>query len=165
MQVRKAVITAAGRGQQALPLQTLVDRDGVEKSVLGILVEEALRRRRRGGGRRRRARRRGGLRPRPPGSMPPGCSFVVQEQPLGYGHAVACAREFVAGEPFLHLVGDHLYVSAGAHRLRPAPGRGGRGRGCAVSAVQATRETCCPTTAPSAGAACPAAATSTSSRR
>ena len=28
MKVRKGVITAAGRGQWALPLQTLVDRDG-----------------------------------------------------------------------------------------------------------------------------------------
>jgi len=36
--VRKAVITAAGRGQRLLPLQTLVDRDGVEKKALQILL-------------------------------------------------------------------------------------------------------------------------------
>ena len=42
MNIRKAVVTAAGRGQQALPLQTFVDRDGVEKTALQIITEEAL---------------------------------------------------------------------------------------------------------------------------
>ena len=42
MDIVKAVITAAGRNQRHLPLQTLIDRDGVEKSVLAVLVEEAL---------------------------------------------------------------------------------------------------------------------------
>ena len=31
MRIRKAVITAAGRNQRGIPLQTLVDRDGIEK--------------------------------------------------------------------------------------------------------------------------------------
>jgi UTP--glucose-1-phosphate uridylyltransferase len=34
MHVRRAVITAAGRGQRELPLQTLLDRDGQEKHAL-----------------------------------------------------------------------------------------------------------------------------------
>lgn len=38
-------------------------------------------------------------------------SFVVQETQDGFGHAVHCAREFVGGEPFLMLLGDHLYAS------------------------------------------------------
>jgi UTP--glucose-1-phosphate uridylyltransferase len=42
MQIRKAVITAAGKNQRTLPLQTLVDRDGVTKTALAILVEEVL---------------------------------------------------------------------------------------------------------------------------
>src|SRR5215469_16007122 len=42
MRIRKAVITAAGKAQRALPLQTLIDSDGEEKSVLQILVEQAL---------------------------------------------------------------------------------------------------------------------------
>ena len=42
MKVRKAVITAAASNQRVLPLQTLIDRDGEEKSVLGILVEQVL---------------------------------------------------------------------------------------------------------------------------
>ena len=40
MKITKAVITAAGRNQRTLPLQTLVDRDGTAKSVLRIIVEE-----------------------------------------------------------------------------------------------------------------------------
>src|SRR5581483_9342919 len=42
LRFQKAVITAAGAGQRALPLQTLIDRDGHEKSVLAILIEQAL---------------------------------------------------------------------------------------------------------------------------
>lgn len=38
-------------------------------------------------------------------------SFSVQEEPLGYGHAVYQARQFVNNEPFLLLLGDYLYVS------------------------------------------------------
>ena len=43
MRITRAVITAAGRGQRTLPLQTLVDRDGTEKAVLCIIIEESLR--------------------------------------------------------------------------------------------------------------------------
>jgi len=38
-------------------------------------------------------------------------SFAVQKEPLGYGHAVYQAKEFVNGESFLLLLGDYLYVS------------------------------------------------------
>src|ERR1022692_2185563 len=36
--------------------------------------------------------------------------FVPQPEPLGYGHAVVCARDFVGQDPLLHLVGDRLYI-------------------------------------------------------
>ena len=42
MEIKKAIITAAGKTQRTLPLQTLVDRDGVTKTALGILIEEIL---------------------------------------------------------------------------------------------------------------------------
>lgn len=42
MQIRKALITAAGRSQRTLPLQSLVDRDGTSKPALAIIIEEAL---------------------------------------------------------------------------------------------------------------------------
>ena len=38
MQIKKAVITAAGKNQRTLPLQTLVDRDGVTKTALTIII-------------------------------------------------------------------------------------------------------------------------------
>ena len=71
--------------------------------------------------------------------------FVHQAEPLGHGHAVYCAHEFVGDDPFLHLVGDHLYVSREQRKLcrsnlSPSP----QAEQCAVSAVQATRETLLP---------------------
>ena len=38
-------------------------------------------------------------------------SFIPQDVQEGYGHATYCARDWVGGEPFLLLLGDHLYVS------------------------------------------------------
>jgi UTP-glucose-1-phosphate uridylyltransferase/mevalonate kinase len=38
-------------------------------------------------------------------------SFVTQDTQEGFGHAVYCAREFVGSEPFLLMLGDHLYRS------------------------------------------------------
>ncbi len=40
-------------------------------------------------------------------------TFVTQAMQEGFGHAVYCAREAVGGEPFLLMLGDHLYRSAG----------------------------------------------------
>jgi len=37
--------------------------------------------------------------------------FVVQERQEGFGHAVYAAREAVGNEPFLLMLGDHLYRS------------------------------------------------------
>jgi UTP--glucose-1-phosphate uridylyltransferase len=141
--ITKAVITAAGRSQRTLPMQTLIDRDGVEKSVLCIIVEETLS---------------AGVDEiavvvapgdadayaEVAGDYAGRLTFVTQAQPLGYGHAVYCARDFCADEPFLHLVGDHLYVSHGqescAHRLVHMAAV----QECAVSTVQATRENLLP---------------------
>jgi UTP--glucose-1-phosphate uridylyltransferase len=40
MKISKAVVTAAGPGQSSLPLQRLVDRDGIEKTALEMIIEE-----------------------------------------------------------------------------------------------------------------------------
>ena len=139
MKITQAVITAAGKGQRTLPLQTLVDQDGVEKSVLGILVEEALK---------------AGIEEIcvvvRPGDQSPYAQvagehaarlhFVGQPEPLGYGHAIYCARDFVGREPFLHLVGDHLYVSRTDESCAQVLLQVAQAKACAVSAVQATRE-------------------------
>ncbi len=139
MKITKAVITAAGKGQRNLPLQTLIDRDGQQKSVLSIILNEVAQ---------------SGVDEicivihsndeaayrSVAGDHAGRISFVYQDEPRGYGHAVWSARDFTKGEPFLHLIGDHLYVSrmreGCAHRVVKIA----EAESCAVSAVQATRE-------------------------
>ena len=41
MKITKALITAAGPDQRKLPLQTLIDRDRTQKTVLEILINES----------------------------------------------------------------------------------------------------------------------------
>jgi UTP--glucose-1-phosphate uridylyltransferase len=139
MRIRKAVITAASPVQRRLPLQSLVDRDGREKSVLGILVEELA-----------AARVEDICVVICPGDADAyrevvgdhagRVRFVEQAEPRGYGHAVWCARGFTGGEPFLHLVSDHLYVSEGERGCAARLIAVAEAEQCAVSAVQATRE-------------------------
>jgi len=38
-------------------------------------------------------------------------SFIRQQQPLGLGHAVWCARNFIQGEPFAVLLADDLILA------------------------------------------------------
>ena len=38
-------------------------------------------------------------------------TFLAQETQEGFGHAVYCARDWVGPEPFLLMLGDHLYTS------------------------------------------------------
>lgn len=139
MRITKAVITAAGPKQRTLPLQTLIDQDGIEKSVLRVIVEEVLRANveeicvvvspgdesayaQVAGDHARRLR------------------FVHQAEARGYGQAVFCAREFTGQEPFLHLVGDHLYVSATEKGCAQHLVEVAEAEQCPVSAVQRTRE-------------------------
>jgi UTP-glucose-1-phosphate uridylyltransferase/mevalonate kinase len=37
--------------------------------------------------------------------------FVIQQNQEGFGHAIYCAREAVGDEPFLLMLGDHIYRS------------------------------------------------------
>jgi len=141
LRVRKAVITAAGANQRALPLQTLI-HDGVEKPVLAILIEQAL------------AANIGEIGvvvwpgdetryAQATGALAGAVRFVPQDRPRGYGHAIYCAREFVGDEPFLHMVGDHLYISSansGVQRLAELA----ETEACSASGVQPTRESLLP---------------------
>jgi UTP--glucose-1-phosphate uridylyltransferase len=139
VEIKKAIITAAGQTQRTLPLQTLVDRDGATKTALRILIEEILAA---GieeicvvtcpGDEAAYAAAAGGQRSR--------LRFVEQNAARGYGHAVFCAREFAGGAPFLLLVGDHLYVSGSKKRAAQQLVEIARTENCAVSAVQATHE-------------------------
>ena len=65
-------------------------------------------------------------------------TFLQQPEPLGYGDAILRARQFVGDEPFLHLVGDHLYVSDSDRRCAEQLIEVATQHECAVSAVQAT---------------------------
>jgi UTP--glucose-1-phosphate uridylyltransferase len=38
-------------------------------------------------------------------------TFILQTQQEGYGHAVYCAKDWIKDEPFLLLLGDHIYRS------------------------------------------------------
>jgi len=143
MRVTKAVITAALQEQRTLPLQRLIDRDGTEKSVLGIIIEEVLA---------------AGIDEiclvvRPGDEIPYAdmagdhagrLHFVNQAEPLGHGHAVHCAKDFVSQDAFLHLVSDHLYVSRTDQRCTQHLVEVAQVEACTVSAVQSTRENLLP---------------------
>lgn len=139
MEITKAVITAAGRSQRALPLQTLVDQDGVTKTALAILIEEAL-----SAGIEEIA-----LVVAPgdreafkdaAGGHASKLQFLEQTDPRGFGHAVLTARDFTQAAPFLLLVGDHLYVSSNPRSCARQLVDVARAYHCAVSAVQPTHE-------------------------
>jgi len=139
VEIKKAIITAAGRNQRTLPLQTLVDRDGASKTALTIIIEEILKAGidsicvviHPGDQSAYRAAA---------GSHQNRLTFVEQATALGYGHAIHCAREFAGSEPFLLLVGDHLYISREEQSCAQQLVNVATAEACAVSAVQATHE-------------------------
>ncbi len=66
--------------------------------------------------------------------------FAIQPEAEGYGHAVWCAKAFVGDQPFLLLLGDHLYLSTEERRCARQLIDLATAEHCAVSAVQSTRE-------------------------
>ena len=139
--VRKALIPAAGFGTRLFPaskatkkeLFPVIDRDGIAKPAILLIVEEALQ---------------AGIEeviiivqkddledfhsffntqisienynklPAPFQEysrrileMGQRIKFVTQTTQEGFGHAVYCAREAIGNEPFLLMLGDHLYRS------------------------------------------------------
>lgn len=139
MQVTKAVITAAAPKQNTLPLQRLVDLDGNDKTALQFIVEETLS---------------AGIEEicvviqpgdarayeQAAGEHLASLRFVEQPSPRGYADAIYRAKDFVGGEPFLHLVGDHLYLSNCDVPCAKQLVDVAEMFGCSVSAVQSTRE-------------------------
>jgi UTP-glucose-1-phosphate uridylyltransferase/mevalonate kinase len=141
MKVRKAIIPAAGYGTRLFPatkatkkeLFPIIDRDGIAKPAILLIVEEALE---------------AGIEeiviivqegdlddfrnffknqisienfnklPRPFQDyarrileIGRRITFVTQTTQEGFGHAVYCARQAIGDEPFLLMLGDHLYRS------------------------------------------------------
>lgn len=139
--VRKAVIPAAGFGTRLFPatkvvkkeLFPIIDRDGRAKPVIMAIVEEAI-----NAGIEEvgivvqlgdRALFEDFFRATPPTELfnklsPQNQEYsqylqdlgsritiLTQDEQQGYGHAVFCAHEWVKDEPFLLLLGDHVYSS------------------------------------------------------
>jgi len=139
MRIQKAVITAAAPYQRTLPLQTLIDSDGIDKTVLRIIVGHV---------------REAGIDEialvihpgdesayaEAAGEDARHLTFIPQHDARGYGHAVYCARDFVDNSPFLHVVGDHIFLCHAHGCARPLIEFAEREH-CSASAVQATRET------------------------
>jgi UTP--glucose-1-phosphate uridylyltransferase len=139
--IKKAVIPAAGYGTRLFPaskvvkkeLFPIVDKDGRTKPVILLIIEEAI-----SAGIEQVAivvqpedkpifKK---LFKRPPTAelfekltpenqkfskylvdLGDKITFLTQSKQDGYGHAVYCAKEWVNGEPFLLLLGDHIYTS------------------------------------------------------
>lgn len=167
--VRKAVITAAGRGTRQFPatrsiqkeLLPLVDRDGLTKPTIQIIIEECLasgiedvcivvspgqqeafkrhfarlsdEERRTFKNKEWALAQADALR-----RMQERITYVEQKTPEGYGHAVYQAKDFVGDEPFLLLLGDHIYVSGTKKRCAQQVIETYGVARCAVSAVQQT---------------------------
>jgi UTP-glucose-1-phosphate uridylyltransferase/mevalonate kinase len=141
--VRKAVIPAAGFGTRLFPatkatkkeLFPIIDRDGIAKPAILLIVEEALE-----AGieeiilvvqeedlddfRRlfntqvsienfNKLSRSSQEYARRILEIGRSVSFVVQTAQEGFGHAIYCTRTAVGDEPFLLMLGDHLYKSNG----------------------------------------------------
>lgn len=167
--VTKAVITAAGHGTRQYPATVtiqkemipLVDRDGICKPTIQLIVEEALES---GieqicivvapGGEAifRQHFRELSPEERPAyegkefalqqsellGRMRGAISYAVQQTQEGYGHAVYCARECVGDEPFLLMLGDHIYISHEERRCARQLLDVFEQHGCPVSGVAPT---------------------------
>ena len=140
--VKKAVITAAGRGTRQYPASSavqkemfpLVDRDGLTKPVIQIIGEEAIesgieeicivtgmgdeklyrdyfRRMDENTAKAFRGKDWALLQSEKLAAFGERLSFAEQQTPEGFGHAVYQAKKFVGDEPFLLLLGDHVYIS------------------------------------------------------
>ncbi len=139
--VRKAIIPAAGFGTRLFPstkvvkkeLFPIIDRDGRAKPIIQIIVEEAVR----GGieeigiivqpSDRQVFEEFFKVPPKPElfnklspenqeyshylQTLGERITILTQAEQEGYGHAVFCANEWVNNEPFLLLLGDHVYTS------------------------------------------------------
>lgn len=137
--ITKALITSAGPDQRTLPLQTLIDKNRKKRTVLEIQIDEIL----------SAGIDQVGLVINPEdedifrkhlhaygGKM----VFIAQPEPMGYGHAILCAKEFLGVEPFLHLVGDHLFLNQSGDNVALRVIRTAQEQQCSVSGVQQTRE-------------------------
>lgn len=139
MNVRQALITAANPHQRTLPLQILIDRDGVSRSALEIVLREAA-----GAGIEKFCVV---VCPGDETAYAEACGefknrteFAVQDTPRGYGDAILCGQSHMGADPFLHLVGDHIHLSETTTSCAQQLLAIAASENAPVSAVQPTRE-------------------------
>lgn len=139
MKPGRAVITAAGARTRDIPLQRMVDRNGRTRSVISIILDEVV-----AAGiddvclvvapgyeeRYADSARDSGLK----------LTLLPQHGPPGYGRAIQCASGYVAGQPFLHIVGDHLFSSRSGEGCARQLVATADEHDCSVSGVRSTRE-------------------------
>ncbi|MFP6881431.1 MAG: sugar phosphate nucleotidyltransferase [Roseibacillus sp.] len=106
----KAVVTAASPTEHHLPLQTLVDSEGLAKTALEIILDDLFA----AGLESAAVIIHPGTRDaylQAAGPHAGRVTMIEQAEPRGYGHAVWVAREYTGSDPFVLLLGDHLYLS------------------------------------------------------
>lgn len=139
MKISKGLITAAGEPRRRIPLQTLVDSDGVPRTVLSMLVGEVL-----GSGAEQVLvivpSGEEAVYAKAVNGFGDSVRFVPQEGPPGYAQAILCGRRFLGEEPFLHLVSDHVYVRGKEGNVARRVVALASEEDCCVSAVQPTHE-------------------------
>ncbi len=139
MHITKAIVTAAGKSQAHLPLQSVVSRSGDVCTALETLLDDVAQ----AGVDQIAVVICPGTVPQyrqAAGSYADRLTFFEQDQPRGYGDALLRARSFVGDQPFLHLVSDHLYVSRTQRSCAAQLIELAQREQCAISAVQPTRE-------------------------
>jgi UTP--glucose-1-phosphate uridylyltransferase len=143
MKIRKAVITAAGPSQRSLPLQTLIDRDGAKSPSCASSSKKPC----------------APASKKSPSSFHPATKYPTRawraimpaacassRSPNRWATATPCCAPAISSgqDPFLHLVGDHLYISRTEKGCAQQLVEVAEAQACAVSAVQATRENLLP---------------------
>jgi UTP--glucose-1-phosphate uridylyltransferase len=135
----KAIIPMGSARHRDLPLQHITTGDGRTKRVVALHIEELLA---------------AGIEQvalvTSPGSAPLfseveaqfGSQVILIEQaePRGFGHAILCTERWVADEPFLLQVCDHVFITYASTSCTRQLIETAERESCAVSAVQVTPE-------------------------
>ncbi|MBN2576212.1 MAG: UTP--glucose-1-phosphate uridylyltransferase [Deltaproteobacteria bacterium] len=139
MKIHKAVIPMAGPVHRDLPLQHITTGEGVTRHVAALQIDELL-----GAGIRSVAL------VMAPGTEPffevlraqfgDALARIEQPRPEGFGDAILCAESWVAAEPFILQVCDHVFVSQTADSCTRQLVTIAAQEECSVSAVRATPE-------------------------
>jgi UTP--glucose-1-phosphate uridylyltransferase len=140
MKINKALITAAGPDQRKLPLQTLIDRDRTQRTVLEILINEIKTAGIEEIGIVIQAEDEKSFEQVLDSASYSSVRFIHQNSKPGYGQALLSAETFLNNEPFLHLVGDHLYVNRSGQNVAKQLIEMAEKQKCSISTVQSTRE-------------------------